>query len=143
MEQIPSHSGTVRPLGVLVLLVFLTTDGLERAIEVALNLTLSEEELAQKLRVFDTPALVSCFWIGADWLLALLLGLRSWAGRLWTQSLFGIHLFYLYHMVALRAPEGWLYLDPASRTQIALTVVLDVGAIAYLSSTRAKDYLCN
>lgn len=143
VEQLPSQTDSVRPLGVLALIVFLTIDGVERAIEVAYGLSLTDEQITARAQVFETPALVSCFWLGANWLLAALLALRSWAGRIWTQCLFGIHLFYLFHMIAFRFPEGWLYVNAWSRTQIAASVIFDVLAIAYLNSLRARNHLCN
>ncbi|MEZ6184247.1 MAG: hypothetical protein R3F62_04450 [Planctomycetota bacterium] len=143
-ERLASQDGIDRrPVGVLVLMTFLVVDGLKRLAEVLYGLTLTEEDLTSKVQVFEVSAMVSVFWVCADVLLALLLGLRSWAGRLWTQCLFGIHLFYLFHQIAIRSPEGWLYLNAWSRTQIAVSVVIDMAAIVYLSSPRPRRFLAH
>ncbi|MBL4850383.1 MAG: hypothetical protein JKY65_33110 [Planctomycetes bacterium] len=74
-------------------------------------------------------------------ILILLVLLRTWWGRLWTQALFLIHLVYAAHLVLIAKPELWVFLDTPGRLRIGGTLVLDALILAYLWSPEVRDTL--
>ena len=56
--------------------------------------------------------------------LAVLLILRTWWGRIWTQAIFLIHLLFVGHMLVVRHPELWIYSDPSFRIRLLITLVM-------------------
>jgi len=93
----------------------------------------------------ETPGsptvIIFILWIAIDLLLALLLGLRTRAGRYWTQAILAIHVFYLGHELSVRAPYLWMSMGVLARARILATVFLDGAFVAYLTSERARTYL--
>lgn len=125
-------SDTEAPLGVKFLICFLFADAVRRVIDLCLGSV-------------ETPGgptvLIFILWIAINLLLALLLGLRTRAGRLWTQAILAIHVFYLGHELSVRAPYLWMAMGVLGRGRILATVFLDGAFVAYLSSPQARFYL--
>jgi hypothetical protein len=133
LDSVPSHTSESEvPLGVKFLICFLLADAARRVIELLSGGA-------------DTPGspitLIFILWIAINLLLALLLGLRTRAGRYWTQAILVIHVFYLGHELSVRAPYLWLSMGVVSRARIFATVFLDGLFVAYLSTAQARFYL--
>ena len=135
------------PLPFLLKLVvcFLGADALERCAELirwglrhaqASDLTGSE---------FDMGGPLGLLAIGIsallELILILLILLRTWWGRIWTQTVFAIHLFYAGSLILVQKPEIWLYLGDEGRLRLGATLVVDSLALAYLSSHEARRAL--
>jgi hypothetical protein len=114
------------------LICFLLVDGIRRVVEL----------LQRDVENPGGPTIwIFILWIAINLLLALLLGLRTRAGRLWTQVILVIHVFYLGHELSYRAPYLWLSMGVISRGRIVATIFLDGVFTAYLSSPQARFYL--
>jgi hypothetical protein len=100
-------------------------------------------ELAQgEVETPGGPAsMIFILWIVIDLLLAVLLGLKTRAGRYWTQAILAIHVFYLGHELAVKTPYVWMAMGVVPRGRIFATVFLDGFFVAYLNSWQAKSYL--
>ena len=135
------------PLPFLAKLVvcFLGADAIERCVELirwalshapASDLTGSE---------FDMGGPLGLLAIGIsallELILILLILLRTWWGRIWTQTVFAIHLFYTASLVLVHKPEIWVYLGEPGRLRLGATLVLDSLALAYLFSAEARRAL--
>jgi hypothetical protein len=120
------------PLGVKFLICFLLVDAVRRSIELVAG---SPENTG------GPTVVIFILWIAINLLLALLLGLRTRAGRFWTQAILLIHVFYLGHELSVRAPYLWMALGVLGRGRILATVFLDGIFIAYLSGREARHYL--
>ena len=124
-----------------LLMAFLLLDGLERLSELVLFAAGLKGWIAYQPSPFAPNLYVSGLWVLVNLLLASLLILRSQAGRLWTLGIFVIHTFYLGHSLAIKFPTLWVYLGDLGRSRILLTAVVDVLAIYWLTSERAKRWL--
>ncbi|HZU99513.1 MAG TPA: hypothetical protein VFF73_22580 [Planctomycetota bacterium] len=114
------------------MICFLLVDALRRVIELVRG----------DLDIPERPTIIIfILWIGINLLLALLLGLRTRAGRYWTQAILTIHVFYLGHELCLHSPDLWLALGLMGRVRIVATVFLDGAFVAYLFSRDARAYL--
>lgn len=136
------------PLPFLVKLVvcFLGADALERCFFlVKWSLTLGEESSILAGSEFDLGGKLGLLAIGISILLEviliLLVLLRTWWGRLWTQALFLIHLVYVGHLILIAKPELWIFLDAPGRVRLGATLVLDALILAYLWSPAARGAL--
>ena len=137
-----SHGASVRcPLILAVLVCFLFTDGVERIVELIVwaNSKGFKPALAPSPYYPNVPA--SILWILVHFLLAALLLLRTWWGRIWTQAIFVIHILFVGHTLVLKHPELWLYLGWPMRVRLLLTLVLDIVVVCYLFSNQARNYL--
>jgi hypothetical protein len=120
------------PFGVKLLICFLLADAVRRGVELAIT----------GAPAGDAPSpMIFILWILIDLLLALLMALRTRAGRYWTQAILAIHVFYLGHELSVRDPYLWLSMGVVTRCQTVATILLDGLAVAYLSSSEAKTYL--
>jgi hypothetical protein len=133
------------PFLIKLIVCFLGADALERCVllvrsgfEVAKGSELTTSE-------FDVGGPLGLLAIGISILLEiiliLLVLLRTWWGRLWTQALFLIHLIYAGHLVLIAKPELWLFLDAPGRFRMGATLVLDALVLAYLWSPEARGSL--
>src|SRR5947209_4609634 len=96
LAPLPSPASDVEaPLGVKFLICFLLVDAGRRVIDL---LTGGSDAPGSPIM------LIFILWIAINLLLALLLGLRTRAGRYWTQAILAIHVFYLGHELSVRAP---------------------------------------
>ncbi len=136
------------PLPFLIKLVvcFLGADALERTyLLIKWSLELKEESSVLSGSEFDLGGKLGLLAIGISILLEviliLLVLLRTWWGRLWTQALFLIHLVYVAHLVLIAKPELWIFLDTPGRLRLGATLVLDTLALAYLWSPSARRAL--
>ncbi len=130
-ESTPSADSEA-PLGVKFLICFLLVDAVRRVHDLA----------SGGVEAPGSPiTLIFILWIAINLLLALLLGLRTRAGRYWTQAILAIHVFYLGHELSVRAPYLWLSMGVLSRARILATVFIDGAFVAYLSGSQAKFYL--
>ncbi|MEZ0230760.1 MAG: hypothetical protein ACAI25_19220 [Planctomycetota bacterium] len=134
-DLIPEGTGgadSEAPIGVKFLICFLLVDAVRRVMDLLTGGT-------------DGPGspivLIFILWIAINLLLALLLGLRTRAGRYWTQAILAIHVFYIGHELSVRAPHLWLSMGVVARARILATVFLDGIFVAYLSGQQAKFYL--
>jgi hypothetical protein len=121
------------PLGVKFVICFLLTDAARRAAEL----------LLVPLEGNSPPIFVLILWIITNLLLAALLGLRTKAGRFWTQAMTLVHLFYLAHTLAVENPYLWLFMDLGSRLKVLTTIFIDGLIFAYLCGRSARDHLVN
>lgn len=130
-DSTPS-SDSDAPIGVKFLICFLLADAVHRVHDLATG----------GVEVPGSPiTLIFILWIAINLLLALLLGLRTRAGRYWTQAILAIHVFYLGHQLAVVAPHLWLSMGVLARAKILATVFMDGAFVAYLSGASAKFYL--
>lgn len=136
------------PLPFLIKLVvcFLGADALERTFFlVKWSLELDEQSSILSGSEFDLGGKLGLLAIGIsimlEVILILLVLLRTWWGRLWTQALFLIHLVYVAHLVLVSKPELWIFLDAPGRVRLGATLVLDTLALAYLWSPGARRAL--
>jgi len=131
-EEVETTAESEVPLGVKFLICFLLADALRRGVDLATGGN-------------DAPGapvpLIFILWIAINLLLALLLALRTRAGRYWTQAILVIHVFYLGHELAVRAPDLWLSMTVKTRARIFATVFLDGLFVAYLNGRAAKRWL--
>jgi hypothetical protein len=132
LPSVSADSESSPPLGVKFLICFLLVDAVRRVHDLATGGTNAP----------GSPiTFIFILWIAINLLLALLLGLRTRAGRYWTQAILVIHVFYLGHELTTRDPVLWLSMGFATRARILATVFLDGVFVAYLSSEKAKLYL--
>lgn len=120
------------PIGVKFLICFLLVDAVRRIIDL---ITGGNDAPGSPLM------LIFILWVCINLLLALLLALRTRAGRYWTQAILAIHVFYLGHELSVRAPYLWLSMGVLGRARILATVFLDGAFVAYLTSARARAWL--
>jgi hypothetical protein len=120
------------PLGVKFLICFLLIDAVQRLADL----------FPGGPETPGSPTIVIfILWIAINLLLALLLGLRTRAGRYWTQAILAIHVFYIGHELSVRAPYLWMSMGVLARARILGTVFVDGAFVAYLTSERARTYL--
>jgi hypothetical protein len=131
-DEIEASETTDAPLGVKFLICFLLADATRRGVE--LGQATAEANGGPNTMIF-------ILWIAINLLLALLLGLRTRAGRLWTQAILVIHVFYLGHELVVRAPYLWVAMGLVPRARIVATIFMDGLFVAYLNGERAKAYL--
>jgi hypothetical protein len=127
------------PLGVKFLICFLLADATHRVYDLVTSSTGYPNGVGEAPGAPIT--LIFILWIGINLLLALLLLLKTRAGRYWTQAILVIHVFYLGHELGVRAPYLWLTMGLATRARILATVFLNGVFVAYLNGQRAKRYL--
>lgn len=129
------------PLFLKVLICFLLIDGGERIVQLVLWAKSLPEvpSLAPSPYYPNLPAEI--LWILVHMLLAILLFLRTWWGRIWTQAIFIIHIFFVAHAMAIRHPEIWIYMDWSGRVRLLVTLVLDIVVVTYLWSRQARTHL--
>lgn len=121
-----------------LLVCFLFADALERSVELVVQLQGLWRLEAGSPYAPWWP--VSAFWVLTDVLLGTLLALRTDAGRLWTIAVFIIHLAFAGHMMAIKHPELWVYMSPLERVRVGFTGVVDVAAVAWLLTARARRF---
>lgn len=137
-------SNTLRdrlPFLLKVLVCFLLLDGVERIVEL-LRWVQNQPDvpvLAPSPYYPNIPA--TLLWVVVHMLLAALLLLRTWWGRVWTQAIFLIHIVFVGHGVVLRHPEVWVYMSQEGRVRVLLTIILDIVVVAYLASPQARRAL--
>ena len=119
------------PFGVKFLICFLLADAVRRGFELGFG---PPDPQAPSPVIF-------ILWVAIDLLLALLVTLRTRAGRYWTQAILAIHVFYLGHELVVRSPQLWLSLGALARGQVVATLFLDGIFLAYLSGEEARGYL--
>ena len=133
------------PFLVKVIVCFLGADALERCVSLvqwgleaakASELTGSEYDVGGPLGLLAIGISVML-----EVILILLVLLRTWWGRLWTQALFLIHLVYAAHLVLIAKPELWVFLGAPGRLRLGGTLVLDALVLAYLWSPEARRSL--
>jgi hypothetical protein len=134
------------PFLVKLLLCFLGADALERTyLLIKWSLELEEEASLLSGSEFDLGGKLGLLAIGIsimlEVILILLILLRTWWGRLWTQALFLIHLVYVAHLVLIAKPELWIFLDAPGRLRVGATLIVDTLALAYLWSPSARRAL--
>jgi hypothetical protein len=133
------------PLVLKILVCFLTFDAIERM--VGLGQWVIERASVEGLTIseFDPSGPVGVaslgLWILVDLLLVVLILLRTWWGRMWTQTIFTIHLLHIGTTIVISKPELWLYLDAVGRLRLTLTLVVDLFFVVYLTSEAAKRVL--
>lgn len=128
------------PFGVLVLLAFLSVDGIERAVELGAWLW-SRHASAAPARAYAVNLPVFGLWAIVDALLVLLLVMRTRAGRWFCVVIFLLHAGYMTHVLAGTNPELWIYLGTLGRLRIAVTAAIDLFAACYLLSPAPAEYL--
>ncbi|MDF1660678.1 MAG: hypothetical protein P1V97_02845 [Planctomycetota bacterium] len=121
------------PFALLIIFCFLTIDSLERAYE-AIDFLLHSEAPMWRAIVFG-------LWIATNVLLILLLYLKTFAGRLWTMVVFGIHLFYLGFHIVSENKLLWLSLGEWGQSRVLLTMAIDAWILHLVSRQEVKDYL--
>lgn len=121
------------PFALLIIFCFLTIDSLERVYE-AIDFLLHSEAPMWRVIVFG-------LWIATNVLLILLLYLKTFAGRLWTMVVFGIHLLYLGVHIVNEDKLLWLALGEWGQTRILLTMAIDAWILHLISRQEVKDYL--
>lgn len=128
----PPGASPPAPFGVLVLLAFLSLDGLERAVELGAWLWSRHASAAPRAYAVNLP--VFGLWAIVDALLVLLLVMRTRAGRWFCVVIFLLHAGYLTHVLAGTNPELWIYLGALGRLRVAATAAIDLLAACYLRS---------
>jgi hypothetical protein len=98
------------PFVIQLLILFLAWDACERIGELIWVAWQASHSLEPPATPYPAPIPVTMLWIVVDMLLPVLLLLRTTAGRLLTQVIFGIHLIYLAHVFVLKHPYLWLYM---------------------------------
>ena len=129
------------PFVLKLLVCFLVLDGLERVVELVMWAQALPDvpELAPSPYYPNIPA--TLLWVVVHMLLAILLLLRTWWGRVWTQAIFIIHILFIGHGIVVRHPEIWVYMSPFARSRLLFTVLLDLTAVFYLFSDQARRTL--
>ncbi len=121
------------PIGVKFVICFLLTDAARRIAEL----------LIFAAPPVGPPLFVLILWIVTDLMLAALLGLKTTAGRFWTQAILLVHIFYLGHTLAVTEPYLWLNMSLLSRCKVLTTIVIDAFIFAYLCGRSARTHLVN
>ncbi|MGE0709654.1 MAG: hypothetical protein AB7N76_24070 [Planctomycetota bacterium] len=133
------------PFFLRVLICFLAFDAGQRLfvlIRWVIERTNPEELTASEFDPQNAIGVTSLvLWILVDLLLVLLLGLRTWWGRLWTQTIFTVHFLHVGYTLVVAKPELWLYLDRPGRARLVLTLMVDLAFVGYLLSDRARRIL--
>lgn len=122
------------PFAVKLVVVFLLMDALERSIGAVGDWLHSPGWI---------PLIVAGLWIVTDGLLILLIGLQTFAGRLWTQVIFAIHMFYLGYSIIHDEPLLWFTMSAWGQTRLLLTMAIDGLLIHLVSRSDSKAYLCD
>lgn len=122
-----------RPFALLIIFCFLTIDSCERAYE-AIDFLLHSEAPMWRAIVFG-------LWIATNVLLILLLYLKTFAGRLWTMVVFGIHLVYLCFHIVSEDKLLWLSLGEWGQSRVLLTMAIDAWILHLVSRQEVKDHL--
>jgi len=122
-----------RPFALQIVFCFLVLDSLERIYE-AIQFLLHTENQSWRVIVFG-------LWVATNVLLILLLYLKTFAGRLWTLVVFGIHLVYLGFHVVSEDKLLWLSLGEWGQGRILLTMAVDAWIMHLISRQEVKDYL--
>lgn len=120
------------PFGVQLLVCFLLVDAARRGFELAWYRP--EIPAGYSIAVF-------ILWAVIDLLLGLLVGLRTRAGRYWTQAILAVHVLYMGYTLAVDRPYLWLALGPLVRGRIVATILANGIFVGYLTSRQAKAYL--
>jgi hypothetical protein len=121
------------PFALQIIMSFLVLDSLDRIYD-AVHLLVYETGDSWRAAVFG-------LWVATNVLLLLLLLLRTFAGRLWTLVVFGIHMFYIgYHLIATDKLL-WLSLNEWGQTRIFVTLAIDAWIMHLISRDDVKDYL--
>lgn len=121
------------PFALVIIFCFLTIDSLERAYE-AVDFLMNSDAPSWRVVVFG-------LWIATNVLLILLLYLKTFAGRLWTMVVFGIHLVYLAYHIISEDKLLWLSLGEWGQTRVFLTMAIDAWMLHLISRQEVKDYL--
>ena len=140
-NPVPLPGRAPLPLPLVFLVCFLGVDALERVVRLsiwALNRP-DIPTLAPSPYHPNLPAEI--LWIFVHLLLAALILFRTFWGRAWTQTIFGIHLLYLAQRLVMSNPEIWVYLEWQGRARLFASVLFDAAVVCYLFSFQAREHL--
>jgi hypothetical protein len=121
------------PFALQIILCFLALDSIERIWE-AIQFLVSSDGDSWRVIVYG-------LWVATNVLLILLLTLKTFAGRLWTLVVFGIHIFYLGFHIVSQNKLLWLSLDEWSQGRILMTMLIDAWLMHLVSRQEVKELL--
>ena len=130
------------PFGVKVVAAFLAIDGLERGVELVVwALQDRSSVLTSSPYAGFFPLMANGLWVFLHLLLAALVLLGTWWGRMWTQAILTIHLVFVVNELVSANPELWLYMGSGGRLRLLATLLIDMTIVLYLATPTARRAL--